>query len=50
MPRNVSDYAEKTLEYVGKFQQEVIKYMCTNNTAGETRSTSKSYPQFKLFK
>ena len=50
MPRNVSDYEEKTLEYVLKFQQAVIKYMCTNNTVGETRSTSKSYPQFKVFK
>ena len=25
MPRNVSDYAENTQEYVGKFQQAVIK-------------------------
>ena len=39
MPRNVSDYAENTLE---KFHRTVI--ISSNKTASETRSTSKSYP------
>ena len=44
MPKNVSDYVQNTLDYVGKFEQADW-----NNAAGRTRSTSKSYPQFQHF-